>query len=316
MRGDTLHTNGMLMDQHVAYIEKMVARGGPRPSEYASFGRWLAEVADELRSGKISREDLKTIREAFGEALSPDTLQGFSLHKPHGYTGDYEIIDKMYQEHVSDDPHLKKWDEYFHAQSAPTAVRNRKAYFKDLLSDLQKDEGREEPIYVLDVASGPARDIAEFFRSEADPDFFFECVDSDEDAIEYAKGLCEPYLDRVNFEHVNAFRYSSEQKFDLVWSAGLFDYLSDKGFKFLLQNLLPLLKEDGELVIGNFAEDNPTRDYMELIGDWYLHYRSQDDLTKLAKDCGVSEDDVDIGVEAEGVNLFLHIKQGERFIRE
>ena len=301
------------MDQHIAYIEKMVEKGGPEPSEYASFQRWLDEVADELQSGKISQDDLKTLREAFGKALSLETLQGFSLHKPHGYTGDFEIIDNMYQKHVTDDPLLKKWDQYFHAQSAPTAVRNRKAYFKRLLKGAEREE-REEPVYVLDVASGPARDIYEFLNNGRKHDVIFECVDSDADAISYAKDLCSPFLDQIDFQEVNAFRFTSERKYDLIWSAGLFDYLSDKGFTFLLQNLLPQLSEEGELVIGNFAEDNPTRDYMEIIGDWYLHYRSKEELINLAKDCGVEEENIRIGVEEAGVNLFLHIKRGEHFI--
>lgn len=311
------HDNrGLSMDQHIAYIEKMVEKGGPEPSEYDSFQRWLDEVADELRSGKIDQDDLEKLREAFGRALSSETLQGFSLHKPHGYTGDFEIIDHMYQEYVTDDPSLKKWDQYFHSQSAPIAVRNRKAYFKKLLKGAERKgaEKGKDPVYVLDVASGPARDIYEFLNNGREHNVLFECVDSDADAIAYAKDLCSPYLDQIEFQEVNAFRFTSEREYDLIWSAGLFDYLSDKGFTFLLQNLLPLLSENGELVIGNFAVDNPTRDYMEIIGDWYLHYRSAEELINLAKDCGVEREDVRIGVEEAGVNLFLHIKRGEHFI--
>lgn len=303
------------MDQHVAYIEKMVAKGGPAPSDYASFSRWISQVAREFRSGALTQQDLQTLRAAFGEALSTDTLQGFSLQKPHGYPGDYEILDSIYKEHVSDDPKLENWDRFFHVQSAPIAVRNRKAYFVDLLHDVERVHRDKKTIPVLNVASGPMRDVLEFFRSNGhNHSVFFECVDSDEEALCYAQKLCASYLDRIELRQANALRFRSKRKYQLIWSAGLFDYLSEKGFKFLLEHLLSMLREDGELVVGNFSETNPTRDYMEIIGGWYLHHRTAEELIRFAQDCGVDRADIRIGQEPEGVNLFLHIKRGSRFV--
>ncbi len=303
------------MDQHLAYIEKIVARGGPLPREYDAFGRWIDEVADELRSGRLRKSDLNTLREAFGRALSPDTLQGFSLQKPHGYTGDYEIIDRMYRNHVTDDPALQNWDRYFQAQGAPEAVRNRKVYFTTLLKRLEHLNENARPRPVLNVASGPMRDVFEFFRSNGHvPNVQIACVDSDPDAIAYAKDLCAPYLDHLAFHRTNALRFTTDERYRLIWSAGLFDYLGDKGFKFLLRQLLRLLADEGELVIGNFSEENPTRNYMEIIGDWHLYHRSAEELAALARACGVAEEDLRIGRETRGINLFLHIKKGAHFI--
>jgi extracellular factor (EF) 3-hydroxypalmitic acid methyl ester biosynthesis protein len=302
------------MDQHVAYAEKMVAQGGPRPEHYASFKRWLSIVSEELRTGKILEQDLPLLRDAFGRALSLDTLQGFSLLKPHGYPGDFEIIDRIYLEHISEDPAMGNWDRFFHAQSAPRAVRNRKTYFVRLLHALV-DNCKDASIPVLNVASGPARDILEYFSTNGhDHRLSFECIDSDKQAVRYAQGLCQPYLDRIEFREVNALRFCTENRYKLIWSAGLFDYFEDKGFKFLLERFLPLLDEDGELVIGNFSRANSTRNYMEMLGDWYLCHRDEPALIKLAQDCGVAREDIRIGREQEGVNLFLHIKRGHEFI--
>ncbi len=43
-------------------------------------------------------------------------------------------------------------------------------------------------------------------------------------------------------------------------------------------------------------------------GDWYLHYRTEDDLIRLALESGVAEDAVRVEQEATGVNLFLVIE--------
>ncbi|MEP0548015.1 MAG: class I SAM-dependent methyltransferase [Rhodothermales bacterium] len=301
--------------QHLAYVERMVERGGPTPEEYASFDRWLAHVAADLRAGRMSEGELRTLHESFGRALSLETNQGLSLRKPHGYPGDYEIIDRIYREHTTDDPTLRNWDLYFHTQAAPRAVRNRKAYFVGLLEALLKGSSRADMLSVLNVASGPARDIFEFFEGSGyDDRVQFECVDSDSAAIAYARRLCGPYLDRIVFRQANALRFTSERRFRLVWSAGLFDYFGDDGFKFLLRRLLDMLDEEGELVIGNFSQENATRDYMEVMGDWNLYHRSEDELRSLAEACGVADEDVRIGREPEAVNLFLHVKRGSTFI--
>lgn len=301
--------------QHLAYIEQMVERGGPTVEEYASFDRWLAHVAADLRAGRMSEGELRTLHESFGRALSLETNQGLSLRKPHGYPGDYEIIDRIYREYTTDDPTLRNWDLYFHTQAAPRAVRNRKTYFIGLLNVLLASSPEAEPLPMLNVASGHVRDIFEFFEgSNADPRVSFECVDSDPAAIGYARRLCSPYLNRIVFRQANALRFTSERSFRLVWSAGLFDYFGDDGFKFLLRRLLSMLDEEGELVIGNFSRKNATRDYMEVMGDWNLYHRGEEELLSLAEACGVADEDVRIGREPEGVNLFLHVKRGAAFI--
>ncbi|WP_412069970.1 methyltransferase domain-containing protein [Rubrivirga sp. IMCC43871] len=304
---------GLRIGQLLSDVERLVGAGGPTPDEYAAFGRWIARVAAETRAGRLSEGELRALRAAFGRALSLETNQGLSLRKPHGYPGDYEIIDRMYREHVTDDPTLQNWDRYFHAQDGPIAVRHRKAYFLDLARAIARETPADRPVPILDVASGPARDVAELLSDAPDPRLTIECVDADADAIAYARGVCGPFLDRVTFKHANALRYTSDRRFRLVWSAGLFDYFGDKGFQFLLERLLGLLTDDGELVIGNFSPRNRSRDYMEVVGDWPLFHRTEADLVRLAVACGVPPDDIRIGQEPCGVNLFLHVKRGARF---
>ncbi|HLM61975.1 MAG TPA: class I SAM-dependent methyltransferase, partial [Pyrinomonadaceae bacterium] len=135
----------------------------------------------------------------------------------------------------------------------------------------------------------------------------FDCVEYDPNAISYASELCREFLPQITFNRANAFKFKTDRKYELIWSAGLFDYFNDKRFKFLLKCLYSFLAPGGELVIGNFSENNPTRNYMEILGDWILHHRSKKLLINLAEECGVSPDSIRVGEEAEGINLFLHI---------
>jgi len=53
---------------------------------------------------------------------------------------------------------------------------------------------------------------------------------------------------------------------------------------------------------------------MEVVTDWHLHYRTEQQLVDLALQCGVDADDVRVGSEPEGINYFLHIKRGPDFL--
>ena len=287
------------------FVNYLVEKGGPDPCEYENLSNWFVKVREHVENGIISSEQLRHYSAMFGEAISLQTMQGFAFQKPHGYAGDYEIIDKIYARSVSTDPSLAKWDLYFHAQHAPKAVRNRKKYFIEELRWAEQQKGR---LKVLNVGCGPGRDMYEYLNTYPDSEATFECVDLDPKAISFAQALCSEFADRVLFHHKNIFRFKSPKQYDLIWSAGLFDYLTDKQFMVLLKHLYKMLNTDGEMIVGNFSTNNPTRPYMEFA-EWYLHHRDKEHLILLAEMAGFSNDSIYAGEEAEGVNLFLHIQK-------
>jgi 2-polyprenyl-3-methyl-5-hydroxy-6-metoxy-1,4-benzoquinol methylase len=233
---------------------------------------------------------------------------GHILLKPYGYAGDFEIIDRIYTKNKSEK--YSKWDDYSLSNSAAVAVRNRKDYFKAVIKEQVK--GRSE-LMVLNLASGPARDVFEIFEEamEDRPKLKFTCIDLDKNAISYAKEINSEHLDQIEFVNKNILRFDTTVKHDLVWSAGLFDYFNDKVFILILKRMKNWIKENGEIVIGNFNQEyNPSRHYMEIIGEWYLHHRTEEQLRALAVEAGFSEENITVGRENENVNLFLHLKNG------
>ena len=279
-----------------------VERGGPEPGEYVELNDYYSSINSMFKEGKISRAQIRELWAACGEAFSEDTMQGFVYKKPHGYHGDYEIIDRIYMGWISPKKHLENWDKFFHWQAAPKAVRNRKEYFKNILSEIDQSQIIEPA--VLNVASGPCRDIYEYKCEHPLSKIHFDCLDMDSKAIEYSKQLLNG--SDVTFFCKNAFRFRSEKQYDLIWSAGLFDYLDDEQFVFLLRSLMKMLAINGKMVIGNFSTLNPSRDYMEC-GEWFLFHRDITELTELAGKAGVDPGSVSIESEATGVNLFLKI---------
>ena len=284
------------------YLMSFVERGGPEPSEYVELNDYYSYINSMLKEGKISRAQIRELWAACGEAFSEDTMQGFVCKNPHGYHGDYEIIDRIYMGWISPKKHLENWDKFFHWLAAPKAVRNRKKYFKNILSEIDRSQIIEPT--VLDVASGPCRDIYEYKCEHPLSKIHFDCLDMDSKAIEYSKQLLNG--SDITFFCKNAFRFRSEKQYDLIWSAGLFDYLDNKKFVFLLRSLMEMLTISGKMVIGNFSTLNTSRDWMEF-GEWFLFHRDITELTELAGKAGADPDSVSIESEATGVNLFLKI---------
>ena len=290
----------------IAEVMSFCGGVGINAVRYTEVRNWFANVSKARTNGLLAEPDIETLRIAFGPAMGEGTMQGRSFLQKYGYAGDFEIIDEIYRNVVSDDPALKEWDKFYHAQGAPKAVRNRKAYFKQVVSETLR--GNPLGIEVLDIASGPCRDIAEFFEANPTANVRFTCVDVDERAIAYAKTVCAPWLDRITFIRSNALRIRLDKTFDLVWSAGLFDYFDDRGFVALLSRLIGFAKPDAmRVVVGNFVDPNPSTAYQEF-GDWFLKYRTREKLVDLALACGVDASSIRVESEEEGINLFLRVE--------
>jgi SAM-dependent methyltransferase len=188
---------------------------------------------------------------------------------------------------------------------AAQAVRNRKTIFKNLI--LEQLSKTCESIDLLNVASGPATDIKEIYEI-IDPRLLqTTCIDSEIKAIDYAKINLHKYLKNITFYNVNIIRFRSQKLYDVIWSAGLFDYFNDDIFIKVLKQFKDLLKPFGKIIIGNFCKSNPTKDYMELFGNWYLIHRTEGELKELALKAGFLEQSITIIKEELNINLFLVI---------
>jgi extracellular factor (EF) 3-hydroxypalmitic acid methyl ester biosynthesis protein len=294
-------------DEHVAFLSDIIRSGGPYRSDWPQIDEWIQCLFSAVDRGEIGSDAHNKIRLAMGPVLDPSTMFGWAYRKPHGYAGDFEIIERHYTRWICPDARLVNWDRYWHRGAAAQAVRNRRAYFHELLQR-HCDVADGKAIEVLNIASGPARDVFEFL-SNSSANIRFECVDHDPRAIAYASKLCRPFNGATVFHQANALRLRPAKRYDLIWIAGLFDYFNDRVFKLMLKRLLPFIAPGGQLVIGNFhlSETHPNFSWMRFC-EWILHYRTGERLKSLTFEAGINPDRVRIGHEPEGVNLFLHIR--------
>ena len=118
----------------------------------------------------------------------------------------------------------------------------------------------------------------------------------------------DDFGDSIEYFKINVLRFKPYHWYDLIWSAGLFDYFKDKHFVYMINKYYKYLVSGGEFIIGNFSHSNPTRRLMEVLSDWYLVHRSKYDLVRMALEAEAKEEQVKVDMEELGVNLFLRIK--------
>jgi SAM-dependent methyltransferase len=286
-------------DELAQFIKQLFDKNGPDPHEY----QMIFDLVDELKT-----EDIDLFRQAMKPILNPNTIIGFSFTKPFGYNGDFFIIEKIYQKYVNPHPKYRKWDEYFHTFPAAIAVVNRKTLAKGIFSELnEKAAGLQKDVMIL--GSGPVTETFEFFEEHPDSPLVFDMLDLDKRAIAYAKTKNRDYLKSMNFHNRNVIRHTPDKKYDLIWSAGLFDYFKGKHFVYLVRKYYDFLKDDGEMIIGNFNTNNPSRRIMEILGDWFLYHRSEEELKQFARQAGIPDEKIEVFKEPLGINLFLRVRK-------
>ena len=290
-------TLSQLPEEDRNFLMSLVEKGGPEPEEYKEFTAIVNNLEDE---------ELSLFRDVIRESLNENTLIGHGFVKPFGYPGDFSLIHNIYQEYVNPDRRYSNWDRFFQDQAGAHAVRNRKDYFLRRCEELEKSGRPENRVLIL--GSGPATDVNEYLVNHPDSNIKFDLVDFDQNAIDFARSQNRQFENSIDYFKINVLRFKPYQWYDLIWSAGLFDYFKDKHFVYMINKYYKYLTEGGEFIIGNFSNSNPTKRLMEVLSDWYLNHRSKYDLVRMALEAEASEEQVEVDMEELGVNLFLRIK--------
>lgn len=291
----------------------LLEKNGPDPCDYDRLTDAVNSIQLDRIQNKIKPKEVEALFAKMSPLFTIDSMIGHTYLKPYGYNGDFEILEKFYDYRISSNPFCKKWDIYTQQLGASKAVRNRVNYFKDAMRQIiLRLENSQAEFRILNLASGPSRIIYNFLTelNESRPDLInrirIDCIDLDEHAIAFSKKRMRKFLNQVSYKKVNVFKFLPEHQYDIIWSSGLFDYFDDTTFVKLLSRFYGYLYEGGQMIIGNFKTGTASRSYMELF-EWYLNYRSEQDLIDFAKEVISKSDEVFVEQEKAGVNLFLNI---------
>jgi len=253
-------------------------------------------------------------------------LQAHARNKPRGYAGDFELLSKICNHYRSPSPIGQFFDAYFQAQAAPAAVRGRielvTRWAISHLTDFANNSPQPVP-HLVSIGCGAGEDLLNACQAVSPlilPQTSLTLLDLDPAAVEFASQAFAshftqqnlPALSRFHCQQANLVRLTKRKDLKQlltsatqIYCTGIFDYLADDVAQDLLACFWEQLAPGGSLYVFNFAPDNPTRAYMEWIGDWYLIYRTESDLQKLALNAGIPVSAISHGAEPQGIDLYI-----------
>jgi extracellular factor (EF) 3-hydroxypalmitic acid methyl ester biosynthesis protein len=223
-----------------------------------------------------------------GDLVRQDPMTRRAIDKPRGYAGDAVMMDLLYGLHSSHvaaaEASLLGRDIYrfIRGSDAAAAVRYRRKHIAELIDKVAMERPHAS---VLAVASGHLRE-AELSESLASGRLGrLIALDADVESLREASTryayLGVETID-ASVRHILARRIGLAS-FDLVYAAGLYDYLSVTTARRLTERLVDMLNPGGQLLIANFMPQLRDRGYMETFMDWNLIYRDEYDLALLVE---------------------------------
>jgi extracellular factor (EF) 3-hydroxypalmitic acid methyl ester biosynthesis protein len=274
----------------------------------------LAKGAERMTAAKQYTEARLTC-----ELLSaPIWRQAYT--KPRGYCGDYVVMNQIYDGRPAGDTTFARLAQALAIRIGEFVLRRR-----DLMqAAIEEAVARATHATIVSVGCGPAREIADFAVTGAgrETPATFVLVDHDEEALRFAgRSLAaalampgsHPRL-RADLRKLSALRLlrdlSPMEAFgnaDLIYSAGLFDYFSDRTCRLLARRLYEALRPGGVLLLGNMKAGTDIVWPLYLIADWPLRYRTADEVLGWASELPGAE--VSLRTETTGYDYLLTVKK-------
>jgi extracellular factor (EF) 3-hydroxypalmitic acid methyl ester biosynthesis protein len=289
---------------------------------FEKFELLAADVEEDLRP--LHRTYLK--RQLHPLTLcSPFAQRTFT--KPLGYAGDYEMVNMIGRNTPAGASLFAKVvDAWFLHQPPARAHRNRIDYLTQRICDETVRAGLgPRSARVFNLACGPALEVQQFLRDWSLSDRAdFTLLDFNQETLDHASAV----LEKFKRQHVRAtgLHYvkksvqqllkeagkvaerPAEAQYDMVYCAGLFDYLSDFVCRRLMDVMYHWLAPGGLLLVTNVDTSNPLRQGMDYLLDWRLVYRTAAQSLGLRPAQALPEA-ITVKSDSTGVNLFIEVRK-------
>ncbi len=254
--------------------------------------RGLVESLWEIRQSSSRRlwKALKSsgLRHPIRLLLHEDPFTRRAYLKPRGYPGDAGLMEIIYGEGESVKKQLARSTQrgrliynWLMRFSGAVGVRSRRDYLAALIDETAKLKCRPS---ILSIACGHLREAGPSEAISGGHLGRFLALDQDLTSLKEVDREYSRYGVRIMHRSVRDLLTDSThlRGFDLVYSAGLFDYLKGSTAQQLLEVMFQMLNPGGRVLISNALPTVRDAGYMEIFMDWHLLYRSLDELRMIS----------------------------------
>jgi len=240
--------------------------------------------------------------------------------KPLGYAGDYEMVNMMFRkERRGKTTYGQIINDWLLNGGPPEAHRNRIYMLGKMLDQAASEAAAaNKELRILNVGCGPVQELQLFLSKNQEAHrFSFDLLDFNAETLAYAKRQIEaatagsenaPKVTYILKTVQDLLRQAIElpensKTYDIIYCAGLFDYLSDRVCTKLVRLFYQWCEPGGRVIVTNVHSSNPVKGLMEHIMEWHLVMRDESDMVRLAPDLGPLK----IYTDETGINVFLEI---------
>ena len=204
---------------------------------------------------------------------------------PRGYPGDFELIERLLNADPGGEPGtLERVLESCVLQLPIVWQHRAKIAWQAQLVRQGLGRAAGETVRVLSIACGGSRDLLLLAPHELSR-LDLVLSDLDRDALALSEARLAPRVGRLHGVPGDALRSATRLRahgpFDVILIGGLLDYLPERAARTLLKQAGAMLAPGGQLGATNVAAGNPWRLLLELIADWTLIERSEEQMSQL-----------------------------------
>jgi len=244
--------------------------------------------------------------------------------KPLGYAGDYAVMNFIYDGASLGETPFARLAHALAIRIGEFVVR-RKDLVHDAIADAVARLPASHNVTIASLGCGPAREIAEFAGNgvRADAPISFVLLDQDEQALRFAGRAIAGALDRrrggppirIDLRKISVLRLLRDfhprdvfSPLDMIYSAGLFDYFSDRTCRILARRLYDALRPGGLLLLGNMKAGTDMPWPLDYIANWTLNYRTAEGVMSWAEELPGAE--ISLRTESTGYDYLLAVRKG------
>jgi hypothetical protein len=300
---------------------------------------YRAAIASLHEASKQLDERAAALGRSYASSMLMPLLRACPLHKrayekPLGYSGDYRMMEMCFAREPLGESLFGRF--LFSISKTLSTVRTavaRARVLEEAIGEAVSAQGDgDRPVRILAVAAGPAMEVRRWLLHTQSLRRRVEIVVLDQDR--FAHESAHRQVTRILLEqhhgllpvtarwlHVSVRQLVSPRTpeelavvsdllgdLDLVYSTGLFDYLTDVVAQRLTDKLYSLLRPGGRMLIGNLVEAPDTAWIMDYVLDWPIIYRGPDDMSRFGERLAPRPTAAAITADATGGCIFLDVR--------
>lgn len=270
----------------------------------------------ELYVKKFSLTKVSEYKMLFQTRLMPfiqdSQIFSHSLLKPLGYAGDFSLLEKLSKNEFNSRGIAYHFDRIQIDYPGTNAVKNRIEWiYNDILNYQNQNNIHKLRILDIGIGAGPIeRKLSSLnydFEAELTGiDFEKKALDFVESELKSSKIHFTPVHLNLRDKRAKDILFEKSNDVDICIAVGILEAFNDSEAIEILRAILAGLPSNSILYTENYLPDHPSRFFMEWYMDFYLGYRTKEQLVGMLKQTGVNI--TDIQAKTDDTNSLTLIK--------